>query len=102
MQAICGSRNYIFFMNALVCERLMQSGSLFTYLEQEADLAESNAGGKLRHAILTGGRSDEMMAAVRAMAIVGDAVLWPALRALKVQCLMAVMHACHHVVCYCM
>ena len=95
MQAICGSRNYIFFMNALVCERLMQSGSLFTYLEQEADLAESNAGGKLRHAILTGGRSDEMMAAVRAMAIVGDAVLWPALRAFKVQCLMAVMHACY-------
>ena len=81
-------------MNALVCERLMQNGSLLTYLEQEADLAESNAGGKLRHAILTGGKSDEMMAAVRAMAIVGDAVLWPALRALKVQC-----HISFHAMC---
>ena len=83
MQAIRGSRNYVFFINAAVTERLLQRGSIFTYLEEEADLAESSAGGKLRNAILTGGRSEGAMAALRAMAIICDAVMWPALTALK-------------------
>ena len=46
----------VFFLNAAVTERLLQHGSIRTYLEEEADLAESSAGGKLRHAILTGGK----------------------------------------------
>lgn len=38
--AICGSRSkYVFFINAAVVERLCRSGSLLTYLEEEADLA---------------------------------------------------------------
>jgi len=51
-------------------------------LEEEADLATS-AGGKLRSSILKGANSNEIMAAVRAMAFMCDAVLWPLLRAVK-------------------
>ena len=83
MQAIRGSRMYVFFMDAAVTDRLLQPKSVGTYLEQEKDLADSNAGGKLRHAILTGRDSAEARAAVRAMAIVCDAVVWAALKALK-------------------
>ena len=44
-------------------------------MQEETDLAESSVGGKLRHAILTGKKSEGAIAAVRAMAIVGDAVM---------------------------
>lgn len=83
VQAIRSSRNYVFFLDAPVAERLLQERSLGGFLQEETDLAESSAGGKLRHAILTGKKSEGAMAALRAMSIVGDAVLWPALRALK-------------------
>ena len=83
VQAIRSSRNYVFFLDAAPTERLLQIRSLRGYLEEETDLAESSAGGKLRHAILTGAKSEGAMAAVRSMAIIADAVLWPALRALK-------------------
>ena len=80
--AICGSRSYVFFMNAAVVERLCNSGSLLTFLEEEADLG-SESGGKLRSAILTGFNSPEIMAAVRAMALICDSCLFTGLRSIK-------------------
>eukprot|EP00965_Chrysotila_dentata_P163535 5399983-Pleurochrysis_carterae.AAC.1 len=75
MLAICGSRDYVFFIDAAVTERFWQTGSLRTYLEEEADLG-AETGGKLRNAILTGFSSDGIMAAVRAMALVCESSLW--------------------------
>eukprot|EP00965_Chrysotila_dentata_P142483 4710260-Pleurochrysis_carterae.AAC.1 len=69
MLAICGSRDYVFFIDAAVIERFSQTGSLRNYLEEEADLG-AEPGGKLRNAILTGFCSEDIMAAVRAMALV--------------------------------
>ena len=81
--AICGSRMYVFFLDAAVTERLLsQVGSLLTFLEEEDDL-QAEGGGKLRKSILTGTNSPACMAAVRAMAVVSDAVLWPLLKAIK-------------------
>ena len=45
--------------------------------------SDAEGGGKLRKSILTGAGSDACMAAVRSMAIICDAVLWPLLRAVK-------------------
>eukprot|EP00965_Chrysotila_dentata_P226354 6195355-Pleurochrysis_carterae.AAC.1 len=81
MLAICGSRDCIFFIDAAVTERFSQTGSLRTYLEKEADLG-AEAGGKLSNAILTGFGSEGIMAAVRAMALVCESVLWMLLRAI--------------------
>eukprot|EP00966_Prymnesium_polylepis_P325229 7381210-Prymnesium_polylepis.1 len=81
MLSICGSRDYVFFMDAAVTERFSQVGSLLTFLEEEKDMA-AEAGGKLRNSILTGFGSDTIMAAVRALAIICDAVLWELLRAI--------------------
>jgi len=53
MLVICGSRDYVFFMDAAITERLAQIGSLKTYLEEEAELG-AEAGGKLRNSILLG------------------------------------------------
>jgi hypothetical protein len=82
--AICGSRMYVSFIDAAVTERLLTEGplSLLAYLQEEEDL-QAAGGGKLRKSILTGCGSDPCMAAVRAMAIICDAVLWPLLRAVK-------------------
>ena len=81
--SIQGSRMYVFFLDAAPVERLVsQEGSLVTYLEEEEDL-QAAGGGKLRKSILLGKGSPPCMAAVRAMAIVCDAVLWPLLRAVK-------------------
>jgi hypothetical protein len=81
--AICGSRMYVFFLDAATTERLLsQTGSLITFLEEEEDL-HAEGGGKLRKSILTGAKSEPCMAAVRAMAIVCEAVLWPLLKAIK-------------------
>ena len=42
--AICGSRMYVFFLDAAPTERLLsQTGSLLTYLEEEADMGAENA-----------------------------------------------------------
>ena len=51
--AICGGRDYVFFLDAAVVERFSQIESLYGYLLEEADLG-AEAGGKLRKAILTG------------------------------------------------
>ena len=81
--AICGSRMYVFFLDAAVTERLLsQAGSLLTFLEEEDDL-QAEGGGKLRKSILTGTNSPACMAAVRSMAFICDSVLWPLLRAVK-------------------
>jgi hypothetical protein len=80
--AICGRRDYVFFLDAAVVERFSQIESLYGYLLEEADLG-AEAGGKLRKAILTGFESVFCMAAVRSMAIIADAWLWPMLRAIE-------------------
>ena len=77
--AVCGSRDYVFFMDAAVTERLSQEGSLKTYLEEETELG-GETGGKLRHTILTGFNSEAIMSAVRALALICDACLWMLLR----------------------
>ena len=82
MLAICGGRDYIFFLDAGVVDRFSQVESLYGYLLEEADLG-AEAGGKLRKAIITGFTSAYCMAAVRSMAIISDAWLWPMLRAIE-------------------
>jgi len=77
--AVCGSRDYVFFTDAAVTERLSQEGGLETYLEEETELG-GEAGGKLRHTILTGFNSEAIMSAVRALALICDACLWVLLR----------------------
>lgn len=81
MQAICGSRDYVFFLDAAVTARFAQTGSLKTFLEDEADLG-AEAGGKLRNSILLGMNNDYCMAAVHTMAILCDASLFQLLRAI--------------------
>ena len=84
LQAICGSRNYVFFLNAAVCERFAQLDQLHGILKEEEAMAEA-AGGKLRGAILAGFNSEAIMAAVRTMAFICDAWMWPTLVAVKVE-----------------
>ena len=80
--AICGSRMYVFFLDAAPTERLLsQEGSLLTYLQEEADMGAEN-GGKLRASILKGA-SSTCMAGVRAMALICDTVFWKMIRAVK-------------------
>ena len=79
LAGVCGSRDYVFFMDAAVTERLSQEGSLKTYLEEETELG-GETGGKLRHTILTGFNSEAIMSAVRALALICDACLWMLLR----------------------
>ena len=80
--AICGGRDYVFFLDAAVVDRLSQLESLYGYLLEEADLG-AEAGGKLRKAILTGFESVYCMSAVRSMSMIADAWLWPMLRAIE-------------------
>ena len=82
--AICGSRAYVFFLDAAPTERLLTESdvSVVTYLDEEEDLA-AKGGGKLRKSILTGARSPPCMAGVRAMALICDAVFWPLISAIK-------------------
>ena len=80
--AICGGRDYVFFLDAAVVERFSQLESLYGYLLEEADLG-AEAGGKLRKAILTGFQSVYCMSAVRSMAVIADVWLWPMLRAIE-------------------
>jgi len=80
--AICGGRDYVFFLDSAVVERFSQLESLYGYLLEEADMG-AEAGGKLRKAILTGFESVYCMSAVRSMAVISDAWLWPMLRAIE-------------------
>ena len=80
--AICGGRDYVFFLDAAVVDRFSQFESLYGYLLEEADL-QAEAGGKLRKAIITGFESVYCMSAVRSMAIISEEWLWPCLRAIE-------------------
>jgi len=80
--AICGGRDYVFFLDAAVVDRFSQLESLYGYLLEEADMG-AEAGGKLRKAIITGFESVYCMSAVRSMAVIADAWLWPMLRAIE-------------------
>ena len=80
--AICGGRDYVFFLDAAVVDRFSQFESLYGYLLEEADLG-AEAGGKLRKAIITGFESVYCMSAVRSMAIISEEWLWPCLRAIE-------------------
>jgi hypothetical protein len=82
LMAICGGRDYVFFLDAAVVDRFAQLESLYGYLLEEADLG-AEAGGKLRKAIITGFESVFCMSAVRSMAVISDAWLWPMLRAIE-------------------
>jgi hypothetical protein len=79
--SICGGRDFVVYLDAGVVDRLSQLESLHGYLLEEADLA-AEAGGKLRHAILTGFKSEYYMAAVKAMVLIADAWLWLMLTAI--------------------
>eukprot|EP00965_Chrysotila_dentata_P188499 6172774-Pleurochrysis_carterae.AAC.3 len=79
MLAICGSCDDIFFIDAAVTERFLQTGSLRTYLKEEADLG-NEAGGKLLSVIIIGFGSKSIMAAMRPMALVSESALWMLLR----------------------
>jgi hypothetical protein len=79
MLAICGSRDYVFFMDAAVTDRFAQEGSLRTFLEEEASLG-AEAGGKLRNSILTGFGVAVLMDAVRSLALICESALWECLR----------------------
>eukprot|EP00965_Chrysotila_dentata_P016668 553258-Pleurochrysis_carterae.AAC.1 len=79
MLAIGGSRIYI---DAAVTELYSQTGSLRTYLEEEADLG-AEACRKLRNAILTGVISEDIIASVRAMVLGCESSLWMLLRATR-------------------
>jgi hypothetical protein len=83
LQAICGGRLFVFWIDASVTERLLTPGplSLLTYLDEEEEL-QAAGGGKLRKSILTGARS-ECMASLRAMSIVTDVVFWKMVKALQ-------------------
>jgi hypothetical protein len=82
LQAICGSRNYVFLLNAAVVERFAELNQLHGFLKEEEQMAHV-AGGKLRGAILAGFNSTAIMAAVRTMAFMCDAYMWPSLIAAK-------------------
>jgi hypothetical protein len=79
MLAICGGRDYVFYLDAAVADRFAQEGSLRTFLQEEADLG-GEAGGKLRSAILTGMGSEYTMAAIRSLALICDSSLFTLLR----------------------
>ena len=79
MLAICGSRDYVFFMDAAVTDRFAQESSLATFLDEEKVMG-AEAGGKLRSSILMGYGSEYIMAAVRTLALICDASLWMHLR----------------------
>ncbi|EOD08659.1 hypothetical protein EMIHUDRAFT_217403 [Emiliania huxleyi CCMP1516] len=82
--AICGSRAYVFYLDAAPTERLLTEHdiSMLTYLDED-EMLKAAGGGKLRKSILTGARSPPCMAGVRAMALICDAVFWPLIRAVK-------------------
>lgn len=79
--AICGSRAYVFYLDAAPTERLLTEHdiSMLTYLDED-EMLKAAGGGKLRKSILTGARSPPCMAGVRAMALICDAVFWPLIR----------------------
>eukprot|EP00965_Chrysotila_dentata_P167581 5533973-Pleurochrysis_carterae.AAC.2 len=75
------ARDYVSFIDAAVTERLSQTRSLRTYLEEEASVG-AETGGRLRNAILTGFGSEGSLGAVREMALVCESSFLMLLRAI--------------------
>lgn len=83
--SIKGSRAYVTSINAPIVDRILQDvpGSFYTFLKETEEVAGGKDGGKIRKQIIAGAESPEIMACVRAEAILGDFYMWPLLRALK-------------------
>jgi hypothetical protein len=83
--SIKGSRAYVTSINAPIVERLLQMkpGSFYTFLKETEEISAGKDGGKIRKQIIAGAESPEIMACVRAEAILGDFYMWPLLRAIK-------------------
>ena len=72
-------------MNAPVVDRLLQpvQGSFLSFVEENKTLAKGKATSKIAHQIIAGARTPEIIACVRAEAIIGDVYMWPMLQAIK-------------------
>jgi hypothetical protein len=83
--SIKGSRAYVTSINAPIVDRILQAvpGSFYTFLKETEEVSGGKDGGKIRKQIIAGAESPEIMACVRAEAILGDFYMWPLLRALK-------------------
>jgi len=83
--SIKGSRAYVSAMNAPVVDRLLQpvEGSFLWFIEENKTLAKRKAPSRIADQISAGAHSPEIIACVRAEAIIGDFYLWPMLRAIK-------------------
>jgi len=83
--SIKGSRAYVLAMNAPVVDRLLQpvEGSFLRFIEENKTLAKGKAPSRIADQIIAGAHSPEIIACVRAEAIIGDFYLWPMLRAIK-------------------
>ena len=83
--SIKGIRAYVSAMNAPVVDRLLQpvQGSFLSFVEENKTLAKGKATSKIADQIIAGARTPEIIACVRAEAIIGDLYMWPMLQALK-------------------
>ena len=72
--SIKGSRAYVTSINAPIVDRILQQvpGSFYTFLKETEEISAGKDGGKIRKQILAGAESPEIMACVRAEAILGD------------------------------
>ena len=66
-------------------DRLLQpvEGSFLRFFEENKTLAEGKAPSRIADQIIAGALSPEIIACVRAKAIIGDSYMWPMLRAIK-------------------
>ena len=82
--SIKGSRAYVSAINAPVVDRLLQpvEGSFLRFIEENKTVAKGKIS-KIADQIIAGAHSPEIIACVRAEAIIGDFYLWPMLRAIK-------------------
>ena len=72
-------------MNALVVDRLLQPvwGSFLRFIEENKTLAKGKPPSKIADQIIAGAHSPEIIACMRAEAIIGDFYMWPMLQAIK-------------------
>ena len=82
--SIKGSRAYVSAINAPVVDRLLQpvEGSFLRFIEECKTVAKGKIS-KIADQIIAGAHSPEIIACVRAEAIIGDFFMWPMLRAIK-------------------
>ena len=72
-------------MNTPLVDRLLQpvEGSFLRFIEENKTLAKGKAPSKIADQIIAGAHPPEIIACVRAKAIIGDSYMWPMLRAIK-------------------